>query len=261
MDRLSAILIAFVTVLPASVRAADPFTCPSPPPDVGRNVDRDTIAGAVKTEIGKLFGQKVVDVDVDGELSRVSKRIVEAYPRVNEGQLNKMIGSFCCQNAARLADPLTSSRIYRECMGFGGDASKSQDVQARHSKIDFPTRNKEKGRSGCDCNTDADIQFQTGAVVGKVGEWIPVQYDASQICRGQDFRDFKGSIQWTASHSTTMDCNKKNDEYPCIAGTLAVRFSEPADSNVTANFSLVCRDTNCEMACRASGITPLRITR
>jgi hypothetical protein len=131
-------------------------------------------------------------------------------------------------------------------------ASHAFQVDGQPVNINFTMKNVTQ-RSGCACG-NGDITFP-GDLRGKVNEPINFDYDGSEVCHGQDFKNFDGQINWTGSQATQMSCTKNNSTFPGIAGTVKVTFSEPGSYNVRAKFDLQCVDVSCAHACTASGNT------
>jgi hypothetical protein len=136
-----------------------------------------------------------------------------------------------------------------------GPVSHALQVDGQPVNINFTMKNAIQ-KSGCACG-NGEITFP-GDLRGKANEPINFNYDGSEVCHGQDFRNFDGQISWTGSQVTQMSSTKNNSTFPGIAGTVKVTFSEPGSYNVRAKFDLQCVDdgsAHCSQACTASGNT------
>lgn len=130
-------------------------------------------------------------------------------------------------------------------------------------KLDFIPRNTKAARHpGCACGS-GDITFP-GENRGRAGEPFHFQYDSSDICRGQGFNHFNGSIRWAGSDSrsdsTAMHDYTDNQTYPAIAGTMRVVFPRPGKYAVSAELSATCVDNDCQQTCNAVGHTEVEIS-
>ena len=132
-------------------------------------------------------------------------------------------------------------------------------IDGKPIPINFKTKNS-KQVAGCACG-NSEITFP-GQIRGKVGDPLKFDYDGSEICQGQDFRNFAGSIAWTGNQSTPMHSTKDNGTFPGIAGSLEVKFPSPGSYNVIATFSLTCIEqgsARCSNNCRATGQTQVTV--
>jgi hypothetical protein len=132
------------------------------------------------------------------------------------------------------------------------------EVTAQPIKIDFVPKPSGGPSPGCACGA-RDISFPNGPYTFRANEEFMFRYDNSRICRGQYFDNFQGVVSWDGARSTPMVDNKKNDEFPGIAGSLKVKYSIAGDYNVNASFSLDCLDVGCRNTCSSRGTTQVHI--
>jgi hypothetical protein len=149
----------------------------------------------------------------------------------------------------RLADRLIPFFPNNETSG-----DRPLEITADPIFVDFTPRSSGGPRHGTACSAFRDIVFPGEPYSAKVGEPFLFRYDAAPICVGQGFRNFNGTISWDGNHITKMIDNKRNDQFPGIAGTFRVTFSKAGDFNVVANLSLECIDVDVPAtACTAHG--------
>ena len=161
-----------------------------------------------------------------------------------------------------LVGVIGSALIQKYCQSPETNSSdpESLRVTAVPIHIDFTPRPVMNRGPGCVCGA-GDIAFEGGPYTVSAKKEFTFRYDGANVCRGQAFDKFSGSINW-GGPSTRMPNNTRNDEFPGIAGALRVIFSKPGDYNVVSEFTLDCIDfglANCRQACRASGTTEVHV--
>jgi hypothetical protein len=96
-----------------------------------------------------------------------------------------------------------------------------------------------------------------GPYNAKANEEFEVQYDNYPMCAGQGFDRFQGTASW-GGVSTTLGNNNGSD-FPGIAGSMRVKFSQPGDYNAVANITVDCLDRGCRNTCPAHGAIDVHI--
>ncbi len=122
--------------------------------------------------------------------------------------------------------------------------------------IDFVPRFKQGPRPGCACNT-SDIAFPNGPYNAIANEEFEVQYDNYPMCAGQGFDRFQGTISWGGVTTTLR--NDNGTDFPGIAGSMRVKFSQPGDYNAIASITVDCLDRGCRNTCPSHGAIDVHI--
>jgi hypothetical protein len=123
-------------------------------------------------------------------------------------------------------------------------------VKGSPVNIDFQSKNRGQS-SGCACG-DLNITFPGSPYSARATEPFRFRYDASNMCRGQGFDRFRGTISWNGNQTTNMG-NANSAALPGIAGTVVTTFSKAGDYNVVADIKADCLDVSCRNTCAATG--------
>jgi hypothetical protein len=105
---------------------------------------------------------------------------------------------------------------------------------------------------GCECGA-SDIQITPNPVETKVGTATYLEFDGTQICRGQSTRNFKGTVQWEQLNTDAL-----LDSY----GVMCHVYNTGGAQRVKFSFSVDCYDNgakHCTGTCYATGEVDVKV--
>ena len=128
-------------------------------------------------------------------------------------------------------------------------------VNAENVPTDFKLGNTIQHR-GCSCD-GTEVYFPDGPYNVDANKEFLFRYDASPIWHGQNFDNFRGTVNWGPVVTPLHDLHRWN--YQGIGGTLKVKFSRADDYNVVVDIVANCLDGDCSNTCTAHGVTQVHV--